>query len=682
MTATMPARPKLPPPTKAALRSELGTFFQNARPRQLRTRLRWTEQEFIIPAGRVKNFRWTADRQPFAALLLKTMDAERYPRIVILGCTQSGKTQTGFVIPTLYHLFEIREDVICGLPDMDMASDKWNKDLRPAIEASPYKHLLPDTGAGSRGGKVDTIKFKHGCTLKFMSGGGSDKSRAGFESRVVIITETDGLDSAGEGSREADKIKQLEARTYSHGDRKQIYMECTVSTEEGRTWAEYGKSTKSRLACRCPHCRHYVTLEREHFTGHETATNIEEARERGRFHCCDCGEEWSEADRLAANQDMLLLHGDQTADEAGTITGEIPKTDTLGFRWSAVNNLFWSQAFIAGEEWKSAREENRENAEKERLQFCWVKPFKPSIEEIAELRRDTIPHRILPQHGPQIVPAETQQFTLGVDYNSHFVHFCATAFRHGHTPHVCDYGAIPVRYDRHQTVDSPAFEAALLAALRELFTRCDRGWTWLGRQATRKPDQVWIDSNWKPEILAVALEGRDRLRYYPVQGYGFSQDRRLYTAPDKLSDKIKYLGDGYHLARQEARRWTLVEIDVDQWKSWWHSRLVAPLTNPDAAPATLYDDLASTHDEIARHWTAERQVEVYTPGKGIRRGWQRMRKENHWLDSAVYSAAAGHYMGVRLPGFEDQPAAENTDPTPPTPQLATPTDQPFFALDR
>jgi phage terminase large subunit GpA-like protein len=680
MVSATTTSPKLPRQMRQAIRDEFRTFLTNARPRQVRPRLTWAQDEFVIPAGRAKNFRWAPDRQPFAAMLLAEIDRERYRRVVILGCTQSGKTQTGFIIPTLYHLFEIREDVINGFPDMDMAADKWNKDLRPAIEASPYKHLLPESGAGSRGGKVESITFKHGVTLKFMSGGGSDKSRAGFESRVVIITETDGMDSAGEGSREADKIKQLEARTYSHGDRKQIYMECTVSTEEGRTWSEYQTSTLSRIACRCPHCRQFVTLEREHFIGHENAKNIEEARELGRFHCYECGEQWSEQDRIDANRDAVLLHGDQVAAEDGTITGEIPKTDTLGFRWSAVNNLFWSQAFIAGEEWKAAQEENRENAEKERLQFCWVKPYRASIEDLAELRRDTIPHRILPQHGPQLIPADTQQFTLGVDYNSHFVHFVATAFRNGHTPHVPDYGAIPVRYDRHQTVDSPAFEAALLAALRELFARCDRGWTWVGRQTTRKPDQVWIDSNWKPEILAAALEGRDRTRYYPVEGYGFSQERRLYKAPGQLNPKVKFIGDGYHLARQASRDWTLIEIDVDQWKSWWHSRLVAPLANPTAAPATLYDDLASTHDEIARHWTAERQIEEWIPGKGIRRGWQRLRKNNHWLDAAVYAAAAGHYMGVRLPGFEPIAAAPETPVT--QSALQTPSAQPFFVLDR
>jgi phage terminase large subunit GpA-like protein len=71
---------------------------------------------------------------------------------------------------------------------------------------------------------------------------------------VVVITETDGMDESGGTSREADKITQIEGRTRAFGDRARIYMECTVSTETGRTWQEYNGGTASAIAIRCPHC--------------------------------------------------------------------------------------------------------------------------------------------------------------------------------------------------------------------------------------------------------------------------------------------------------------------------------------------------------------------------------------------------------------------------------------------
>jgi hypothetical protein len=38
-----------------------------------------------------------------------------------------------------------------GLPDMDMASDKWREDILPIIERSKYRHQLPQKGSGSKG---------------------------------------------------------------------------------------------------------------------------------------------------------------------------------------------------------------------------------------------------------------------------------------------------------------------------------------------------------------------------------------------------------------------------------------------------------------------------------------------------------------------------------------------------
>jgi hypothetical protein len=62
----------------------------------------------------------------------------------------------------LYHLFEIGETVICGLPDMDMAADKWREDILPAVESSRYRELLPRHGGGSRGGRVETLQSPTG----------------------------------------------------------------------------------------------------------------------------------------------------------------------------------------------------------------------------------------------------------------------------------------------------------------------------------------------------------------------------------------------------------------------------------------------------------------------------------------------------------------------------------------
>jgi hypothetical protein len=263
--------------------ADLAWFLDRARPSLRRSLRRFAEEEIVIPDGPFEGRKFSCARQPYTGLWFDAVDSGLWPRSVATGPTQSGKTLASFVIPLLYHLFEIGETTICGLPDMDMAADKWREDILPAIERSRYRDLLPTRGGGSRGGRVESIQFLNGATLKFMSGGGGDKSRAGFTARVVVITETDGMDEAGLRSRESDKITQLEARTRAYGSRKRIYMECTVSTEQGRTRIEYQHGTRSRIVLPCPHCGQWVAPEREHLVGWQSAANQVEARRIGAF---------------------------------------------------------------------------------------------------------------------------------------------------------------------------------------------------------------------------------------------------------------------------------------------------------------------------------------------------------------------------------------------------------------
>jgi hypothetical protein len=153
-----------------------------------------------------------------------------------------------YALPVLYYLFELNETVIIGLPDANMANDKFERDFKPIIMASQYRDLWPTSGPGAKGGQVSSsITFTNGAMLRFMSGGSTDKGRAGFGGlRVTAITETDGLDEAGEKSRETDKCSQIEARTRGYPDeRRRCFMECTASIPDGKIWTEYEAGTES-----------------------------------------------------------------------------------------------------------------------------------------------------------------------------------------------------------------------------------------------------------------------------------------------------------------------------------------------------------------------------------------------------------------------------------------------------
>lgn len=633
----------------------------------LRRSLReFAEQDIVIPDGPYKGRRFDCRRQPFTGLWFDAVDSGKWRRYVALGPTQSGKTLCAWVIPILYHLFEVGETVICGIPTIDMAQDKWQEDLLPAIEASrKFKKLLPTSGEGSRGGMVKrAVKFRNGATLRFMSGGGGDEKRSGFTSRVVVITEADKLDEAGNQSREADKITQMEARTDAWGDNARIYLECTVSVETGRIWREYQQGTCSKIVRPCPHCRDMVTLERDNLVAWEDSETELAAKRSASWACPSCGEFWSDAEREHANSKSTLMHGEN---------GNEPDTDTFSIRWTAADNHFWKAGDIGAREWKARNDPDEENAEKGLRQFVWALPYIPNSEDLTALDPQSITQRTT--NVPRgIVPAGTSHLTVGIDIGKWRIHWLALAWRPGATPHVVDYGILDVP-SRELGV-----ERAILVTLREFRdTVTDPGWSTIDHHRI-VPSQVWVDSGYQPDsVYSFCAESGET--YQPIKGLGASQDmERRYNKPKTTGSIVVKIGDGWHIAKLKSPRIRLIEIDADRWKTWLAERLRTPLGTTGAM--TLYDARAVDHLALARHWTSEKQIEEFEPGKGLTIKWDKIRKDNHWLDCAYIACTAGNYAGVQLVTPTAPKIAPRELKPEPSPALVMPDGRPFLITER
>jgi phage terminase large subunit GpA-like protein len=611
----------------------------------------FAEQEVVIPKGPFAKRLFSCDRQPYSAAWFELVDSGLWNRHFATGPTQSGKTFCCFVIPAMYHLFEVQdESVVLLAPKMEINRDKWFNDLLPAIQASKYKDQLPTKGPGSEGGFADSIRFKNGTTLKFMTGGGDDKNRASFTTRVVIVTEVDGMDTASETSRETDPITQTEARTLSHGKRKRIYGECTVSIETGRTWQEFTNGTQTRLAVRCHSCKSYVTPEREDLFGWQDADNVIEAREMTSFACPSCGVIWDDERRNAANRSLIAAHrGQEVVD--GAAVGPLPQTDTLGFRWNAFNNLFWEIADIGADEWKASKASNPDNAEKEQLQFKWAKPYKPDLEASVSIDVKTICARAnsIPQEK---IPAAAEHLAIGLDLGKYWSHWVVMAAMPGGGPHVVTYGQIEVH---SRTL---GLERGLMACLREFHDMVEHGWAradgtmWV-------PDRAVIDSGYQGDTQTVYqfVNEVGGGRYWAADGRGEAQDgHQGYKHPTQLSNKILLLGEQYYV--EMTPNGMLLVMDANHWKSWVHNRLFTPMGN--AGAMTLFAGDGVTHVAYAKHLTAEREMTLYKPGKGQITVWDRVHKANHKLD-ATYMASIGlHMAGNRL--LEQKPIIVEAKP--------------------
>lgn len=603
----------------------------------VRTMRAFAEQEVVIPSGPHEGRRFRCHRQPLTGLLFDAIDCGQWSRFAVVGPSQSGKTLAGSIIPSLYHLFELGERVIYGVPDLDMSRDKW-AEMLAVIERTRYRDLLPRTGGGARGGIGRLVQFANGASLRFMSGRSSDKGRAGYTSRVVVITEVDGMDESRVASREADPISQLEARTRAYGSSARIYMECTVSHSQGRIWCEYQGGTASRIAIPCPLCRGYVTPEREHLVGWRGAATVVDASNSAAWHCPKCASPWSEDHRATANAAGVLVHRGQDVGAGGEVVGNPPQTFTLGFRWSAVNNLFISAGDVAVDEWRGERSDD-ENSEKQLRQFVHCLPYDPPRMELSDITVDSIIKRLHMQpHG--VVPRDAEYVTVGIDLGKYFMHWVVFAWLDdGKTARIIDYSSADI------PSDDMGVERAIAAALAERRAEFATGWVRERTGEVVPAAEVWVDSGYQTETVYSFCAQSENWR--PTKGRGAEDERRRgqYTRPKSCGHTVKYIGDGYHVDRIAGAGIFRVEIDADHWKSRAHSALTIPVTQVGAMTLYHVADVRQ-HNRFGRHVTAEKKVEEFVRDRGVVTRWLRIRRDNHFLDATYIAMAAGDFVGA------------------------------------
>jgi hypothetical protein len=76
-----------------------------------------------------------------------------------------------------------------------------------------------------------------------------------------------------------------------------------------------------------------------------------------------------------------------------------------------------------------------------------------------------------------------------------------------------------------------------------------------------------------------------------------------------------------------------------------------PCDYVDSQQATVdYRSSQSTFLEFARHLTAEAKAEEFAADKGLVTKWERLRRNNHWLDALYNACAAGHLVRCAAAG--------------------------------
>jgi len=652
----------------------LASFLVNSRSRRRRTITEFAEEEIVLTTGPRKDRRFRVDTQPWNRLWFTEWESGYWYEFCSTGPSQSGKSLICYVIPILYGLFELQIDVIAACTTMEMAHDKWSRDLLPVIENTRYRELVPKIGAGSRGGFNGLTTFLHGNSLKWMSAGGGDKTRAYYTASMLAITECDGFSSL-ETSDEAHPIDQIEARLRAESRRRRIVLkECTVTYDDGYIWKSIHKrGSASKIVLKCPHCGVWDTPERKDLVGWQQATNEIEIEDHTLFHCPGCGEAWTELERREANRKSKLIHNGQKIYKNGRIVGKRPPTRTLGFRYSAVNNLLLPASDLGVDEWEASRSDDEINAEKKLCQFVWAIPFQMPGLDLTKLDREAVEKRRL-QYPKGVVPPSTKWITVGIDVGKYRCDWVAFAWM---MPEriglVIDYGEVELKQlvnARKLDANDLGFQRVFHDGMKTFFFGNEGqlglfdGWPIAGEESYKKPDVAWIDCRYQGDdpddkVIFNCLKSWHEKRILPIMGHGEKQFLGgKYRVPTIKSKLIVFRGHYYDIRYEPEIGLHVGHVDVDAWKAIVQTRISKAENEPGSL--MLYDSISPTeHQKFVKELDAESRERVFEPGKGIVEQWIVHRERNHKLDASVYGCAGGHFKGFRTNPHNDPKPAKS-----------------------
>lgn len=294
----------------------------------------------ILPAGPLKGHPFDPNSDPCQSYLIDQLDAGRWERIFVCTPPQiGGKTTVGVLVPALRNAIALRLPVGYGLPTLQDLDKAWAEKLKPALAGSGYGGHLPKAGPGARGGRGHTLQFSDPETgelegmLVFLAGGAYGSTVA-----AAIVDEVDQFRTA-EGAPLWSALEDIFARADAYGRRALRIAVGTIENDD-RTIIlvlvnEHGTGTRPWWPC--PHCNRFRmwSWEDVHYDGADEET----ARASARLTCPACASLISDGERLRALPRMQFVHRGQAVDDAGQITGPVPRTTSLGLLWTALDSV-------------------------------------------------------------------------------------------------------------------------------------------------------------------------------------------------------------------------------------------------------------------------------------------------------------------------------------------------------
>lgn len=553
----------------------------------------WAAQHLIVPDGPYANNKWRREVAPYASGIMDAWGEPGVVEVAVCGAPQVGKTLVMYGCLG-YAIHRRRGPRMLAMPDDGALAKMLEQKLKPLLRKSePLRKLVRKFKASGAIG----VHFRDGTTLHLASAQ-SPSQRASISIMDLFLDEEDMYKAV---SKQGLPVVDFLERTNSYKHKRKIMRVCKpVGDEKSSIHRAWEDADERRVyEARCPACGAFQQLEEVGIVRTVQDADWQRIRREklARYRCASCAYLWSDHMR-----DMAVRAGRWRALEP------VPNPERIAFHLPGVlsRSVGLSEILAAKIQADATDDAKVKQAYKNGY---WAEPYKAVVKQTPASQVLTLRDPALPA---RTVPRGFRALTCGIDMQKHHFWFTVYAWTPGMECVLVDYGRLRDFSDITALLDtSYPLEDRPGLSMPIWRVGLDTGGGRTDDDILTRTEEAYLYLRGLPQGRLFATKGASRAMPIPV----------TWNVLDRMPRSRAAIPGGI----------MLYSFDTGHFKSIVHARL-----QPDAAqPIRLH---AETEQSYADQMTAERQVR----DKNDHLVWERIRKDNHYLDCTGIAFACAH----------------------------------------
>lgn len=573
----------------------------------------WADTYRYLPSNSAEAGRWKTERVHAARQPMLSVSDPDVREVTVMSCIQFMKTEL-MLNTALYYMHQEPSPIMYVAPKKETA-EAWSKErLVTSVNATP---VVSDIFTENRRGQGNTITQKQfaGGQISIVSAR-NPTDLAMRACRIMLFDEIDKYPinvGAGEGGSggEGDPINVAWGRSTTYGKRAKKISACSPTVAgKSRIEQEYKKSNQSVFFQKCRHCGNHKVLDwTDVHIPRDEKTGLFDHK-RAQIFCKNkgCGEPWDEGDRhysikhgywKALRPEVTWHHGYKVSALASPFTPVVELAKEFVDAQGSPESLKAFYNTRMAETWKEQGEQ-------------------PDWERLYERRE---------QYAPEIIPKGALLITCGIDVQKdHLVYEVVGWGRKKHSWSI-EKGVIDGSisedetkenlanfldrtYKNHNGIDVPIMKCAI-----------DSGYN---------TQEVYSFVRSYGSSKVVAIKGDDNLK--TILGTPTAVDVKVNG--QRIARGLKLWKVGSSVIKEQIYRWLNGKKPTDEM-----------LQNGGDFP-TGYCHFPEYDEEFFKQLCSEQYIQQ-TDNRGYSRYiWEKLRKDNHFLDCRVYARASSAMLQI------------------------------------